>query len=108
MEEIAFSERILDKLESLVFTLFDKQYFGNIESSETYVGKIYDFIYTIPTQTIRKTRNPKHGAYYARFDVKNKRTAYYITFDVKGDKYIIENIFTSHERGYATYIRVVK
>lgn len=108
MGKVSISDSLLSKLENMVYILFEKQYFGSIESSEEYVSKIVDFIYAIPNQLKRKTKKPKHGVYYARFDVKNKRTSYYITFDVKGDRYLVENIFTSHERGYATYIRGVK
>ena len=109
MEEIIiFSPKVIDKLESPVYILFDKCYFGYVASSEVYVNRIYDFIDTIPLP-LRKTKHPKYGKCYARYFVKNKRTQYYITFDTKGDgRYFIQNIFTSHESGYDTYIKGVK
>jgi hypothetical protein len=108
MEEVILSVHVNQKLKDLVNILIQKEYFGFQEDAQIYVDKIYDYIYTIPSLPHRKTKKPKHGAYYVVYRVKNKRTQYYITFDKKANQYIIENIFTSHEKGYATYIRGIK
>jgi hypothetical protein len=108
MEKIILSELVLQKLNNLVDILLDKEYFGFRQSSIDYVIKLKEYIYTIPNLPYRKTKKPKHGAYYVVYRVKNKRTQYYITFDKKANQYIIENIFTSHEKDYATYIRGIK
>ena len=108
MEKVILSKVVIEKLDKMIYILFDKQYFSHLETSESYVGNILGFIFIIPSQPLRKTKIAKHGRYYARYLVKNKRTQYYITFNMKDGRYFIKNIFTSHESGYDTYIRGLK
>lgn len=108
MEKIILSLTLKNKLNALPEKLFYKEYFGFIQSAKEYVNKLINFIYTIPHQPRHVAHNPKHGKYYVRYDVKNKRTSYYITFNIYGNRYLIKNIFTSHESGYATYIKGMK
>lgn len=105
MEKIILSKTLKFKLDNLPRVLFEAYYFGFMESAEEYVNKIFDFLNSIPSQPKHKTCNKKHGEYYARFTVKNKRTIYYLTYDYEGDLYILKNIFTSHELGYYIYIK---
>lgn len=104
MEEIIVWEEVIAKLDKLTRTLYEKEYFGFEASCEDYVNKIYDFIYKIPKLRHRKTKQKRHGSYFVKYEVKNKRTVYFITFDKNGNKYIIKNIFTSYEEEYPTYI----
>jgi hypothetical protein len=108
MEKVIISQYLLNNLDNLVYLLFDKSYFSYLESSETYVDAIIDYIHSIPNLPPRKTKNPKHGVYFVVYRVKNKRTQYFITYNVKDSRYVIKNIFTSYEKGYATYIRGIK
>ena len=95
MEEIIYSSVVGEKLQRLAMLLLEKEYFGFLDAAENYVQGLADFIYTIPYLPLRKTKNEKHGKYYARYVVKNKRTQYYITFNTKGDgRYFIKNIFS--------------
>ena len=105
MEEIIIWEDVLDKLDKLTKVLYENEYFGFNDSCEAYVEKVYDFIQTTPKRVHHKTCNPRHGKYYAVYEVKNKRTRYYITFDKKGDRYLVKNIISSHEAHYPIYIR---
>ena len=61
-----------------------------LQQPNKYPNRIYDFIDTIPSLPLRKTKHPKYGKYYARYLVKNKRTQYYITLTsnlhIKQDK----------------------
>lgn len=105
MEEIIVSKILKNKLDNLPQILFDQSYFGFMHSAEKYVNRIYDFINTIPSQSKYKTSDSKYGEYYARLEVKNKRTIYYLTYSFEGNFYFIKNIFTSHELGYYKYIK---
>ena len=105
MEEIVLSPILKNKIDNLPQILFDKSYFGFIKSAEEYVNRIYNFINTIPLQPKYKTCNSKYGEYFARLEVKNKRTIYYLTYNYEGNLYFIKNIFTSHELGYYIYIK---
>lgn len=103
MGKIIISPYVKLRLDELTEILYKDDYFGFFESSQIYVGKMIDFIYSIPNLRRRKTRNPKHGRYYAHYKV-NKKTQYYFTYNVLEDVYFIENIFSNHESGYATYV----
>jgi hypothetical protein len=43
MGEIRISNQLDFKLQELIFTLLENNYFGFVESSEEYVNKIYNF-----------------------------------------------------------------
>jgi hypothetical protein len=108
MEKIILSPILKNKLDYLPQILFDKSYFGFMESAEEYVNRIYNFIDTIPFQLKHKTSNNQYGEYYARLEVKNKRTIYYLTYNYEGELNYIKNMFTSHELGYYIYIKGIK
>lgn len=69
MGQVVLSAVVKSKLDSLVYLLYNKEYFGFKESAQEYVLKLKDFIYAIPNQPKRKTKKPKHGTYYVRFEV---------------------------------------
>ncbi len=62
MGEINFANELETKLYNLVFTLYDKEYFGFMESTFDYVDKIITFIYTIPPQKYKTSYNKKFSA----------------------------------------------
>ncbi len=49
---------VIDDLMELVMILFEKEYFGFLESAEEYVRIIVKFTYSIPKQRRKKTLNP--------------------------------------------------
>ena len=104
MAEIIILPLLELKLERLIFTLFKREYFGSMESAIDYVQKIKETIYSIPTSSHKRTKNPKFGHWYVTHKSKNKRTQYKITFDKKDTRYLVKNIFTSYESGYSKYI----
>jgi hypothetical protein len=105
MAEVVVAPLVHAKLDILEQLLYEREYFGFLESAEEYVNSIADFILTIPKLMHHKTINPFYGAYYVKYQVKNKRTLYYITFDKKEKRYLIKNIITSHKADYPKYIK---
>lgn len=104
--EIVISELLLIKLDFKINTLHNLGYFGHLESSKKYVNEMFDFINTIPSQTLKfRTKNTLQGSYYCKMKVKNKRTVYYFTYDIKENLYLIRNCFSSHEYEYHKYIK---
>jgi hypothetical protein len=77
---------VLDYLENLVIILYDKGYFGFLETSTNYVQELLDNI-QINLPTLSSKPAPKHfdkhgkNMEYAVFK-KNKRTHWYVFFRV--------------------------
>ncbi len=103
MEKIIIKEVLSDYLNELIYKLYKKDYFGFIEDAESYVNSIYDFIYTIPTQKIKKTKKNRFGKYYCTYRA-NKKTSWFIVFDIQDNKYLINYITNTHTSNYPTYI----
>ena len=97
MEKIILSAIADRKLEKLLFKLHDIKYFGDETLASKYVKLIFKFIYSIPTQTYRLTRNPKYGHFYCTYK-PNSRTSYFITFDRQGDLYLIKTFSTTTQQ----------
>lgn len=95
---ILFENEVVDYLDNLVFELYNKEYFGFIESSEIFADKIIDFINeSIETFPAKKTPIQLYfyGTYYI-FYKSNSRTTWYIFFDKKNDDYLITNIINNN------------
>jgi hypothetical protein len=58
MEKGIMQPWVIDDLMELVMILFEKEYFGFLESAEEYVRIIVKFTYSIPKQRRKKTLNP--------------------------------------------------
>jgi hypothetical protein len=107
LEKVIISPLVVDKLESLILVLFEKEYFGFIESAMEYVDNIYDFILTIPSQKKKRAKKSKFGNWYCSYKA-NKNTTYFISFDYEGDVYLIKNITNNHSRDYPAFINGIK
>ena len=53
MAKVVLLPLLEDKLFDIVFMLYNKEYFGFLESAFSYVDEIVNFIYTIPTLSAR-------------------------------------------------------
>lgn len=107
MEQIIIFEKVRTQLRNISKKLHSKKYFGTLALSDAYVLTLIDFINDIPTATHRRTKNPKHGAYYCTYK-HNSKTSWYISFDIEGDLYNIKNITNNHSADYPKYIRGIK
>ncbi len=107
MEKIIIETRLYDELDELVQKLYDKEYFGFLESAEKYIHKMYDFINTIPNLKAKLTKRNKFGKYYCTFKA-NINTSWYIIFDVEDDVYLISFITNNHSPNYPAYIGGMK
>lgn len=107
MEKVVISPFVVNKLDSLILILFEKEYFGFMESAIDYVDNIYDFILTIPSQNKKRTKKIKFGAWYCSYKA-NSKTTYFITFDCENDVYLVKNITNNHSRDYPSFIRGIK
>lgn len=96
----------------LADTLFVKDYFSYIESAESLIDDILDFIQTlphIPHYNLSPTAQSRFSRYgidlqYAFFKRKtSKHTTWYIFFCRKEERYIIRYITNNHKDG--KYIR---
>lgn len=107
MEEVIISPLVIEKLQSLVLILFEKEYFSYIENANAYVDNIFDFILTIPALKKKHTKNTKHGTYYCSYKA-NRHTTYFITFDYEDYVYLVRNITNNHSRDYPAFIKGIK
>jgi len=101
MEEgiIIIAPSVASKLEKLETILYKKGYFGFKDSAKNYVHKIIDTIFEIPKLKHSKTKNPKIGAWFVRHKA-NDNTIYYISFVIKGERFLVKNIVSNHEKAY--------
>lgn len=107
MEQIKIFPYVEEALELLVVKLYEKEYFGFIQSAKDYVDAIVDFMFTIPQLKHKSTHNPRYGAYYCTYK-HNSKTSWYISFDIEGDLYNIKTIVNNHSTDYTTYIKASK
>ncbi len=56
-EKVKLTHQPIHLLNGLVDILLDKEYFSHIDNAKAYVTAIYDFIYTIPTLKLRRTKS---------------------------------------------------
>ena len=88
---------VLDYLEDLVITLYEKEYFGFVETSTNYVQELLDDI-EINLPKFSSKPAPKHFDKYGKnmeYTVfkKNRRTHWYVFFRVyRTDKSVIYQV----------------
>ena len=104
MEKVIIEESANLYLNELIKILFGDEYFGFMESSINYVNKIYDFIYSIPTQVKRNTKNSKFGFYYCSFKI-NTKTTWYVIFNFHQNTYLVTHILNNHTSDYPYLIK---
>ncbi len=101
MGQLILSNNIRNRLDDLVEILYYDNYFKFKESAQKYVDKIYDFIETIPNQTIiYECKTPIYGKYYARYKNLKSGFMYYITYDTMDGIYFKENIISPKTKEY--------
>lgn len=87
-------------MNELIFILYTQQYFGFIESAESYIDKIYDAI-EIAIQYKQYKKTPLelilHGYYYVSYKA-NKHTTWYAFFNKRENKYLIRYITNNHQK----------
>jgi len=103
MAEIIISNDVDNYLADLVDILFKEEYFGFRIDAKNYVDRLYDFIYTIPFLTFKKTKDIKIGNFYCTYK-HSSNTSWYIIFDVEEETYLIKNITNNHSKDYAEFI----
>lgn len=103
MEQIIIFEKVRIQLRNISKKLHSKKYFGTLALVDVNVLNLIDFINAIPTDTHKRTKNQKYGAYYCTYKHSNK-TSWFIIFDKEGELYNIKNIINNHTKDYLTFI----
>jgi hypothetical protein len=62
--KVVIQSEVRFKLKALTKVLYDKEYFGFKREARIYVDKIIEFIYSIPSQRHRKTKDSQNGLLY--------------------------------------------
>ncbi len=91
---IIYTKNFVAYLDSLVYLLFKKEYFGFVESADDYVDKIYEFIEE-SIETFPSKKTPKKLKIFGQnyiFYKSNQTTTWYIFFEVLNNNYLITNI----------------
>ena len=95
---VQFQNNVINYFDDLIYTLFENEYFGFVESSEDYVNKIVDFIY-VNIETFPHKKTPiqlqKFGTNYIFFKI-NPRTTWFIFFEQQNTNFFITNIINNH------------
>jgi hypothetical protein len=68
------------KLNELIDTLYEDEYFGFFESSLEYVQNLKKFIFSIENVKFKETEIIDYGNYYCKYK-HNYKTTWYILFD---------------------------
>ena len=91
---VQIQNNVLEYFDDLIYALFEDEYFGFVESSETYVNKIIDFIYenhqTFPSKTTPK-QIKSLGSNYIFYKI-NPRPTWFIFFEKKAAIFLVTNI----------------
>jgi hypothetical protein len=95
MEKVIMLPELAHTLNELIHTLYEEEYFGFIISAQEYIDNIINFIYTIPTQRQRTTKNKIYGEFYCTYKHNNK-TSWYIFFDKEEDIFLATFITNNH------------
>lgn len=103
MEKVIIEESANHYLNELIEILFKDEYFGFMDSSIDYTNKIFDFIFSIPSQVKKNTKNNKYGNYYCRFKI-NTKTTWYIIFNLHQNTYLVTHILNNHTADYPNLI----
>lgn len=95
---VFFSKDVIAYLEELVQTLYDKEYFGFLDSANNYVDKIIDEVEaTIHLKRHHLTPKPlqRYGKYFIKI-TNNKTTTWYVFFDKKETNCLVKYITNNH------------
>jgi len=95
---VQFQNNGLNYFDSLIFVLFEDEYFGFVESSEEYINRIVDFINSnIDNFASKKTPTPlqKFGPNYIFYRI-NPRTTWYIFFEKQNEYFFITHLMNNH------------
>jgi hypothetical protein len=98
LEKIIFENSVLEYFDNLVFTLFEKEYFGFAESAQEYVDKIVNF--TVSGISSFPHKKSPHSLRYLGsnyiFYKTNFRTTWYIFFEKRNQNYLITGILNNY------------
>jgi len=104
MEKMILVERgVALYLNQLIDILIEEEYFGFYEDAESYVNKIYDFIYNTSSYTHHKETNKKYariGQYYVLYKA-NTQTSWFVFFEKDGNRILVSYIINNHTEEYA-------
>ncbi|HKL90533.1 MAG TPA: hypothetical protein VJ880_05080 [Allomuricauda sp.] len=77
-QKIIVTDDVVAYLDELVKVLYEKEYFGFIDSAINYVVNVYGFIETIPREIHKKSPVAlvKYGTYYSFFNTCSCTTWY--------------------------------
>ena len=102
--QVIVSPKVQDYLDSLVPILYEKEYFGFVDSATTYVHELLDDIKTNLPKRLHKPA-PAHfdkygkGLYYASFR-KNNQTEWYAFFSKHNENgeivYFVRHVENNH------------
>jgi hypothetical protein len=107
LEKIILSPEVVGQLNLLIKILYEREYFGFMDTAHNYADNIYDFIFDIPNNPYKKSYNNKLGTYFSSYKA-NKNTTWYILFDTIEDRFFVQNITNNHSADYAYIISVIK
>jgi hypothetical protein len=96
--KVIFTPDVIDYLDVLVRTLYKKEYFGYIETSEEYVLRIYNAVPDSIKGNVYKP-TPKKLQYLGSnciFYKANARTTWYIFFEKQDVVFLITGILNNH------------
>lgn len=96
--EVLLTDKAIRYLDDLVEILYNKEYFGYIESVEIYVSEIYSFIQNNISYFPSKKTPPELqnlDTEYIFYKTKS-RTTWYIFFENQDNNYLITNIINNH------------
>jgi hypothetical protein len=98
LEKIIFEKVVLEYFDDLVFSLFEDEYFGFLESAQNYVNKIVDFVISSVSSFPHK-KTPIAIQYLGSnyiFYKTNARTTWYIFFEKRNQNYLITGIVNNY------------
>lgn len=98
--EIFFKKEVEDFFNSLVFELFEKDYFSSLEYALEYKEKLISFIKnSINLFPAKKTpkKLKSFGSHYI-FYKANQHTTWYIFFERFENKFLIKHITNNHSK----------
>lgn len=95
---ILYKPEVVSYINGLVYKLYEKEYFGFLESALSYKNKLLDFIENNISTFPRKLTplaNVHLGSYYM-FYLSNKRTTWYIFFEKENNTFLVTYISNNH------------
>lgn len=78
MPTVVIKPLVSRKINELYVALLEDDYFSEEENALAYCNAIEAFVLSIPEQKHRKTKNNRHGEFYATYKA-NRRITWYAT-----------------------------